>query len=58
MLLLLLLLQLYYRALFDHVSFEKGDVSAIFFFFLHITENVILQIFSVITSTAISDQDV
>lgn len=56
MLLLLLLLQLYYRALFDHVSFEKGDVSAIFF--LHITENVILQIFSVITSTAISDQDV
>lgn len=57
MLLLLLLLQLYYRALFDHVSFEKGDVSAIFFF-LHITENVILQIFSVITSTAISDQDV
>lgn len=35
MLLLLLLLQLYYRALFDHVSFEKGDVSAIFFFFAY-----------------------
>lgn len=51
--LLLLLLLLYHRALFDHVSFEKGDVSA----FLHYRKCDPAD-FSVIIDTVISDQDV